>query len=103
MPEIIAILTFPAKIIAMALLAVFARIFHEEEKLTWSNIATRVVMSTFVLWVTYILVHEYIGLSENISLVISGALSFAFREVLDLFLKMIVNPETLKKWIIRKW
>ena len=98
MGELIAILTLPLKIVSMALLAVFSRMFHEKEVLSKSKIFTRIVLSTFVLWVVFVMTKTFTSFGDDGSLVIAGACAFAYREILDLWLGVAKNPLEISKY-----
>lgn len=102
MYEILAILITPLKLIVMAIIATFARMFHDQEKLTPRGTFARILMSTFILWVAFTTFKDYFGLTEDLSIVFAGALAFAFREVFDLFLLVVTNPTKLKELISKK-
>ena len=94
---LISVISLPLKLLTMGILSVFARLFHEDERLKVSLVATRIVTSTFILWVVFVGAEDIFGLSENLSLVIAGISSFAYREVLDFWLGIAKNPLQLTR------
>lgn len=98
MNELIAILSLPLKLIAMAVFAVMARALHEQEDLSWTRLTTRFVITMFIFLVSYSVLREIVGFSEGVSLAVCGALGFASNEILAIWLKVTTNPYELLKF-----